>query len=56
MNLIVDIGNTCVKLVCFDDGEVIEEKRVDGNDVEALSRFWSKYPCSEGIVSTGSSG
>ena len=55
MNLIVDIGNTCVKLVCFDDGEVIEEKRVDGNDVEALSRFCSKYPFSKGIVSSVSS-
>ena len=30
MNLIVDIGNTCVKLVCFDDGEVIEEGKSTG--------------------------
>ena len=52
MNLIIDIGNTCVKLVCFDGTEVIEEQRSNKNDVEALISFCEHYSFDRGIYST----
>ena len=52
MNLIIDIGNTCVKLVCFNDGKVVEEQRTDKDDAVALQLFCSRYPFSRGICSS----
>lgn len=52
MNLIIDIGNTCVKLVCFNEGKVVEEQRTDKDDVAALQSFCSRYPFSSGICSS----
>ena len=52
MNLIIDIGNTCVKLVCFNDGKVVEEQRTDKDDAVALQSFCSRYPFSRGICSS----
>lgn len=52
MNLIIDIGNTCVKLVCFNEGKVVEEQRTDKDDVAALQSFCSHYPFSRGICSS----
>lgn len=53
MNLIIDIGNTCVKLACFNDGNIIDCIRVDRNDAkEGLLDFCSKYPFEKGIYST----
>lgn len=52
MNLIIDIGNTCVKLVCFNEGKVVEEQRTDKDDVAALQSFCSRYPFSRGICSS----
>lgn len=52
MNLIIDIGNTCVKLVCFNDGKVVEEQRTDKDDAVALQFFCSRYPFSRGICSS----
>ena len=42
MNLIIDIGNTCAKLVCFDGDEVIEEQRVDKGEYGLLDKFCKK--------------
>ena len=52
VNLVIDIGNTCVKLLCFDKGEVVEEQRSDKDDICALDSFVRKYPFSKGIYST----
>ncbi len=52
MNLIIDIGNTCVKLVCFDKGRVVEEQRVDKDDVAALLSFCNRYTFEQGIYSS----
>ena len=52
MNLIIDIGNTCVKLVCFNEGKVVEELRTDKDDAVALQSFCSRYPFSRGICSS----
>lgn len=52
MNLIIDIGNTCVKLVCFNEGKVVEEQRTDKDDAVALQSFYSRYPFSRGICSS----
>lgn len=52
MNLIIDIGNTCVKLVCFDNGKVVEEQRSDKDDVAALESFSARYTFCRGIYST----
>lgn len=53
MNLIIDIGNTCVKLACFSDGNVIECIRVDRDDAKnRLMDFCSKYQFKKGIYST----
>lgn len=52
MNLIIDIGNTCVKLVCFNEGKVVEEQRTDKDDAVALQSFCSRYPFSRGICSS----
>lgn len=52
MNLIIDIGNTCVKLVCFNGNEVVEEMRSDKDDVKSLQSFCNKYVFSNGIYST----
>lgn len=51
VNLIIDIGNTCVKLVCFDNGEVVEEKRSDRDDLLALRAFLECYTFEKGIYS-----
>ena len=52
MNLIIDIGNTCVKLVCFDNGKVVEEQRSDKDDVAALESFSARHAFCRGIYST----
>lgn len=52
MNLIIDIGNTCVKLVAFDGNKVVTEKRCDKDDVASLQEFCKEYTFSNGIYST----
>lgn len=53
VNLIIDIGNTCVKLVCFNDGKIIECIRLDKIKAKTgLLDFCNKYTFSKGIYST----
>lgn len=52
MNLIIDIGNTCVKLVCFDGDRLVEERRSDKDDCAALTAFCRSHKFSSGIFST----
>jgi len=52
VNLIIDIGNTCIKFVCFDGQKIIEEMRVDKGEEDALRDFCDKYPFDKGIYST----
>ena len=52
MNLTIDIGNTCTKLVAFDGTRPVEEVRVDDNEWHKLSSFCQKYTFERGIYST----
>lgn len=52
MNLIIDIGNTCAKLVCFDGDTVVEEMRIDKGEGYRLNDFCSKYKFDKGIISS----
>lgn len=52
VNLIIDIGNTCIKFVCFNDYNIIEEVRVDKGNEFLLYDFCKKYTFSKGIFST----
>lgn len=52
MNLTIDIGNTCTKLVAFDGTRPVEEVRVDDNEWHKLSSFCQKYAFERGIYST----
>lgn len=51
MKLVIDIGNTCAKLVCFDGDSVIEELRMDKHEDGVLRGFCDKYDFSCGIWS-----
>ncbi|MDO4160905.1 MAG: type III pantothenate kinase, partial [Prevotellaceae bacterium] len=51
-NLIIDIGNTCAKLVCFDGDTVVEEMRIDKGEGYRLNDFCSKYKFDKGIISS----
>lgn len=51
MNIIIDIGNTCIKLVCFDGDNVVEEIRTDKNECARLLDFCNKYQFDRGIYS-----
>lgn len=52
MNLIIDIGNTCTKLVAFDGLEPVEERRMDTGDLSLLEGFCAQYPFRRGILSS----
>ena len=52
MNLIIDAGNTCVKLVAFDGNKPVEACRMDYGEIEKFRHFVSSYPFSKGIISS----
>lgn len=52
MNLTIDIGNTCTKLVAFDGLQPVEEVRMDDGELHKLDAFCRKYRFSRGIYST----
>lgn len=52
MNLTIDIGNTCTKLVAFDGLNPIEEIRIDTNELFKLNDFCNKYHFTQGILSS----
>lgn len=52
MNLTIDIGNTCTKLVAFDGMTPVEEKRMEDGELYKLREFCDKYSFSRGIFST----
>lgn len=52
MNLIIDIGNTCAKLVCFNGDRIVEEQRIDKGEAYLLDEFCRKYRFERGIYST----
>lgn len=51
MNLIIDIGNTSVKLVCFQDEVIVGEKRIAYEDISEFQTFCSSYNIKKAIVS-----
>lgn len=52
MNLTIDIGNTCTKLVAFDGLVPVEERRMDDGELYKLKEFCEKYHFERGIYST----
>ena len=52
VNLVIDIGNTCAKLVVFDGYNVVEEVRVDKGEWFLLEDLCSRYAFTKGICST----
>lgn len=52
MNLTIDIGNTCTKLVAFDGLKPVEEIRMDDGELFKLVEFCGKYNFTCGIYST----
>lgn len=52
MNLTIDIGNTCTKLVAFDGLVPLEEIRMDDGELLKLNGFCDKYHFSQGILSS----
>lgn len=51
MNIIIDIGNTCAKMVCFDGDDIVEEVRSDKNEIQCLLDFCRRYRFDKGIYS-----
>lgn len=52
MNLVIDIGNTCTKLVAFEDGEPIEEKRIENDEPQKIKDFCKNFSFERGIYSS----
>lgn len=52
LNLVIDIGNTCTKLVAFEDGEPIEEKRIENNEPQKINDFCQRFSFERGIYSS----
>ncbi len=52
MNLTIDVGNTCTKLVAFDGDNVVEEVRMDTMEWDKLDDFCRKYQFERGIYSS----
>ena len=52
VNLIIDIGNTCAKLVCFDGEDIVGEQRIDRGEAYLIDEFCGKYNFTKGIYST----
>ena len=52
LNLVIDIGNTCTKLVAFEDGEPIEEKRIENDEPQRINDFCKKFSFVRGIYSS----
>ena len=52
MKLIVDAGNTCIKVVVFDGRTPVDITRIDDGDAMRLTDFAARYDIDGGIVST----
>ena len=52
MNLIIDAGNTCIKLAAFKGDDPVEVCRLDYDELEKFGRFTASYPFRRGIVSS----
>jgi type III pantothenate kinase len=51
MNLVIDAGNTLIKLAVFDDGKIIDTWKAPDVDWEVIKTFQQKYPIDSIIVS-----
>ena len=52
MNLVIDIGNTCTKLVIFEKGKPLEEKRIENDEPEKVDEFCKRFSFDRGIYSS----
>ena len=50
MKLIVDIGNTAVKLAIFDDKKIIKSNRIDRFSIDLIEEFIAKEVVDNSIV------
>ena len=51
MNLIVDIGNTCIKIALFEKNNLIEKSYLRDNYLDNIKNILSKNPVENSIVS-----
>ena len=51
MNLIVDIGNTCLKIALFEKNNLIEKSYLLDNYLDNIKNILSKNPVENSIVS-----
>ena len=51
MNLIVDIGNTCLKIALFEKNNLIEKSHLLDNYLDNIKNILSKNPVENSIVS-----
>ena len=52
MNLTIDIGNTCTKLVAFDNQTIVEARRIEHGEYALLHEFAMSYSFDAGICSS----
>jgi len=52
LNLVIDIGNTCTKLVAFEHGEPIGEKRIENDEPQKIKDFCKKFSLVRGAYSS----
>jgi type III pantothenate kinase len=51
-NLVIDIGNTHIKLAVFNQNEMVDVARYDGIDEAAISNILQKHSISKAIISS----
>jgi type III pantothenate kinase len=52
LNLIVDAGNTQVKLVCFEKDQIVDQKRFDAADFDGIKVYLSNVQYKKSILSS----
>ena len=52
MELTIDIGNTCAKLVAFDKNDIVEAWHIEHDEPSRLSEFCRKYNFTKGVWSS----
>lgn len=56
MNLVVDIGNTLVKLALFNNDTLVQQSRVKPNELNLINQFIAKQKVDKAIVATVTNG
>jgi len=52
LNLIIDAGNTQVKLVCFERDQIVDQKRFEADDIDGVKVFLTNLQYHKSILSS----